>query len=411
MGNTSGRAGGGEHRHAVRRVTVIGTGLIGTSIALALRARDVDVTLSDPDPSSLRLACDLGAGRPLDESADPSAAPADVAVVAAPPAVVPAVLRRAQDRGLAHVYTDVASVKASVLAEAERLGCDMATFVPGHPMGGREKQGPGAARADLFLGRSWALCPTGKADPETVAAVAEVARLCGADPLVLDAGVHDRAVALVSHAPHVAASAVAARLVSGDAAALTLAGQGVRDVTRVAGGDPAMWTEILTHNAAPVADVLYAVAADLAATADALRGAAEEAGTGGSDANTAVAGGAAPVPGTEGAGRPPVGAEVLAPVRDLLERGRAGHGRIPGKHGTVRLPEYTVIPVVIPDEPGTLGRLFASAAAAGVNIEDVRIEHTPGLPLGVAQLHVLPEAVDAFVRALAADGWSVHPGA
>ncbi|WP_150242641.1 prephenate dehydrogenase [Nocardiopsis quinghaiensis] len=385
MGNTSGGRGTGEQRPSVRRVAVVGTGLIGTSVALALRSRDVDVVLSDPDSASLRLACDLGAGRPLEDSADPSSAPADVAVIAAPPAVIPSVLRRAQDRGLAHVYTDVASVKASVLAEAERTGCDMATFVPGHPMGGREKQGPGAARADLFLGRSWALCPSGKADPQAVAVVAELARLCGADPTVLDAGAHDRAVALVSHAPHVASSAVAARLVSGDGAALTLAGQGVRDVTRVAGGDPAMWSEILTHNAAPVAEVLHAMAADLVATADALRATA----------------GRTPDP----------SAEALAPVRDLLERGHSGHGRIPGKHGTVHRPDYTVIPVVIPDEPGSLGRLFAAAAEAGVNIEDVRIEHTPGLPLGVAQLYVLPVAVDTLARALAADGWSVHPGA
>ncbi|WP_159941040.1 MULTISPECIES: prephenate dehydrogenase [unclassified Nocardiopsis] len=380
MGNTR----GGEHRPAVRRVTVVGTGLIGTSVALALRSRDVDVTLSDPDGASLRLACDLGAGRPLEESADPSEVPADVAVIAAPPAVIPSALRRAQDRGLAHVYTDVASVKASVLAEAERLGCDMATFVPGHPMGGREKHGPGAARADLFLGRSWALCPTDKADAQAVAMVVEIARMCGADPVVLDARAHDRAVALVSHAPHVASSAVAARLVAGDGTALGLAGQGVRDVTRVAGGDPAMWTEILTHNAAPVAEVLHAMAVDLAATADVLRALAARA--------------------------PDVRAEELEPVRDLLERGRSGHGRIPGKHGTVRRPEYTVIPVVIPDEPGALGRLFAAAAEAGVNIEDVRIEHTPGLPLGVAQLHVLPAAVDTLSEALDARGWSVHPG-
>ncbi|OOC53231.1 MULTISPECIES: prephenate dehydrogenase [Nocardiopsis] len=385
MGNTSDGRGIEDQRPAVRRVAVVGTGLIGTSVALALRSRGVDVVLSDPDSASLRLACDLGAGHPLEESADPSSAPADVAVIAAPPAAIPSVLRRAQDRGLAHVYTDVASVKASVLAEAERMGCDMATFVPGHPMGGREKQGPGAARADLFLGRSWALCPTGKADPQAVAAVAEIARLCGADPTVLDAGAHDRAVALVSHAPHVASSAVAARLVSGDGAALTLAGQGVRDVTRVAGGDPAMWSEILTHNAAPVAEVLEAMAADLAAAADALRATAGRAHDGPSS-------------------------QTLAPVRDLLERGRSGHGRIPGKHGTVHRPEYTVIPVVIPDEPGSLGRLFAAAAEAGVNIEDVRIEHTPGLPLGVAQLYVLPDAVDTLARALAADGWSVHPG-
>jgi prephenate dehydrogenase len=280
------------------------------------------------------------------------------------------------------VYTDVASVKASVLAEAERIGCDMATFVPGHPMGGREKHGPGAARADLFLGRSWALCPTGKAGSEAVAAVAELARLCGADPLVLEAEAHDRAVALVSHAPHVASSAVAARLLSGDDAALTLAGQGVRDVTRVAGGDPSMWTEILTHNAAPVADVLRAMAADLAATADALH---------------ALAGA------RDG--------DVLEPVRDLLLRGRSGQERLPGKHGGVKLPDYAVVPVVIPDEPGVLGRMFAVAADAGVNIEDVRIEHTPGLPLGVAQLYVLPAAVDPLARALSEDGWSVHAGA
>jgi prephenate dehydrogenase len=380
VGNSKGTDEAADHRPAVRRVAVIGTGLIGTSVALALRARDVDVLLSDPDTASLRLAVDLGAGRLLDE-AEPGR-PADIAVIAAPPAVIPSVLRRAQDRGLAHVYTDVASVKASVLAEAERIGCDMATFVPGHPMGGREKHGPGAARADLFLGRSWALCPTGKAGSEAVAAVAELARLCGADPLVLEAEAHDRAVALVSHAPHVASSAVAARLLSGDDAALTLAGQGVRDVTRVAGGDPSMWTEILTHNAAPVADVLRAMAADLAATADALH-----ALSGARDG------------------------DVLEPVRDLLLRGRSGQERLPGKHGGVKLPDYAVVPVVIPDEPGVLGRMFAVAADAGVNIEDVRIEHTPGLPLGVAQLYVLPAAVDPLARALSEDGWSVHAGA
>ncbi|MCY9783014.1 prephenate dehydrogenase [Nocardiopsis sp. EMB25] len=372
---------GAGHRPVVRRVTVVGTGLIGTSVALALRARDVDVALSDPDPDTLRLACDLGAGRPLTEADD---RPADVAVIAAPPAVIPDVLRDAQDRGLAHVYTDAASVKASVLAGADRLGCDMATFVPGHPMGGREKHGPGAARADLFLGRSWALCPTGKADAETVATVAELARMCGAVPRVLDADAHDRAVALVSHAPHVASSAVAASLLGADEAALALAGQGVRDVTRVAGGDPAMWTEILTHNAAPVAEVLSGVAADLAATAEALR-----------------AFGADPDTRTDA---------TLAPVRDVLARGRGGQGSLPGKHGAVRRPSYTVVPVVIPDEPGALGHLFAATAEAGVNIEDVRIEHTPGLPLGVCELYVLPEAENTLVGALAEGGWSVHPG-
>ncbi|WP_106587084.1 prephenate dehydrogenase [Murinocardiopsis flavida] len=351
---------------------VVGAGLIGTSIALALREHGVEVALADSDPAALRLACELGAGTPLGDG--PGTHPADVAVVAAPPGAVPAVLREVQDRGLAQVYTDVASVKHGVLVEAVRAGCDLATFVPGHPMGGSERNGPGAARADLFLGRSWALCPTDKTDPGAAATVAELARLCGAAPLTLDARAHDRAVALVSHAPHVAASAVAARLLEGDGNALALAGQGVRDVTRIAGGDPSMWAEILRHNTGPVADVLEAVAADLATAAQALR--AEEGGT---------------------------------PVRGLLDRGRRGHERIPGKHGAQRTPDYAVLPVVIPDEPNALGRLFAAVGDAGVNVEDIRIDHSPGLPVGVAQLSVLPDSLPDLARALADRGWSVHP--
>ncbi len=350
----------------IQRAIVVGAGLIGTSIALALRERGVEVALGDPDAASLRLACDLGAGTVLD--LDALDHPADVAVVAAPPAAIPAVLRDLQDRGAAHVYTDCASVKDGVVTESARLGCDLATYVPGHPMGGREKHGPSAARADLFLGRSWALCPTGKTDPGAVATTTELARLCGAEPLTLDAATHDRAVALISHAPHVAASAVAARMIGGDDSALALAGQGVRDVTRIAGGDPGMWLEILRNNAAPVAEVLEGIATDLAATARALRAA---------------------------------GDGTTETVHDLLERGRRGHDRIPGKRGAQRVPDYAVLPVVIPDEPDSLGRLFAAVGAAGINIEDVRIDHSPGLPVGVAQLYVLPGAVTDLARVLA----------
>lgn len=356
----------------IERAVVVGTGLIGTSIALALREHGVEVALADRDPASLRLACDLGAGTPLSEG--PGEGPADVAVVAAPPSVVPRVLREIQDRGLAQVYTDVASVKHGVLVAAVRAGCDLATFVPGHPMGGSERNGPGAARADLFLGRSWALCPTDKTDPGAAETVAALARLCGAAPITLDARAHDRAVALVSHAPHVASSAVAARLLEGDGNALALAGQGVRDVTRIAGGDPEMWAEILRHNTGPVADVLESVAADLRTAADSLR--------------------------AEGGG---------PPVHHLLDRGRRGHGRIPGKHGAQRTPDYAVLPVVIPDEPNALGRLFAAVGDSGINVEDIRIDHSPGLPVGVAQLSVLPGALPELAQALADRGWSVHP--
>ncbi|MDA2814786.1 prephenate dehydrogenase [Nocardiopsis sp. RSe5-2] len=358
----------------IDRAVVIGAGLIGTSVALALRGQGVRVLLDDPDPRNLRIAHDMGAGEEL--GADPGP-PADVAVIAAPPAAVPVALLRAQRRNLAHVYTDAASVKARVAEGAARAGCDMSSFVPGHPMGGREKSGPGAARSYLFEGRSWAVCPTPEAGTKAVAAVTELARLCGADPVVMDAAAHDRAVALVSHAPHLASSAVAARLAEGDAQALRLAGQGVRDVTRIAGGDPALWTEILGGNPGPVAEVLEAMAADLSSAAGRLR---EEGGAG------------------------------LEGVRALLERGVEGRGRIPGKHGepSPTIPRYTEVPVVLPDEPGALGRLFSAVGEAGVNIEDVRMDHSPGQPLGLAQLAVLPEAAEVLVGALRERGWSVH---
>lgn len=375
---------------AVRRVLILGAGLIGTSVALALREHDVAVALSDPDPAAVRLACDLGAGADFapDEPAGASAGavgirtPVDVAIIAAPPAAVPHVLRRAQNQGLAHVYTDVASVKTWVVEEARRAGCDMATFVPGHPMGGRERGGAGAARADLFLGRPWALCATDKTDAEAVRLVTELVTRTGAHLLHLSAGEHDRAVALVSHAPHLAAAAVAARLLDGTDSALGLAGQGIRDVTRIAAGDAQLWTEIAGYNSVPVAWELERLAADIGSAATALR------------SGTCVQGVAAQAD--------------RETVRHLLERGRQGQRRLPEKHGAGRAPNYTVVSVVIPDEPGSLAELFHEAGTANVNIEDVRLDHSPGLPVGVAQLSVLPQAAPQLTRILTEQGWSVH---
>ncbi|RAY16406.1 prephenate dehydrogenase [Actinomadura craniellae] len=360
---------------APERVVVIGTGLIGTSIALALREHGTEVLLDDRDPVALRLAAELGAGVPLPEAA--LARRADLAVLAVPPGAVAATLRDAQKRGLARAYTDVASVKDRPLREAAELGCDLRGFVAGHPLAGRERSGPAAARGDLFLGRTWALCPTAATAPEAVAAVTGLVRACGARPLTVAPAEHDRAVALVSHGPHVVAAATAARLEGADDVALRLAGQGVRDVTRIAASDPELWIGILTANAEPVAGVLESVAADLARAAAALRG--------------------------------DVPADGLAEaLRELLGRGNAGRARIPGKHGE-RAPAYAVVSVVIPDRPGELALLFQAAGVAGVNIEDVTIEHSPGLPVGVAELAVRPEAAERLAGELRARGWSV-PG-
>jgi prephenate dehydrogenase len=364
-----------------KRVLVAGTGLIGTSIALALREKGTEVWLSDADPATARLAADLGAGTVVPDLRDAKRI-ADVAVLAMPPAVVGGELAFAQECAVADVYTDVASVKVLPARQARDLGCDLESYVPGHPLAGRERHGPAAAQADLFLGRTWALCPLPETSPDAVDAVTALAVACGADPVVTDPETHDRWVALVSHAPHRVAVAMAARLApsSVPADALKLAGGGLRDVTRVAAGDSALWTQILCANAGPVAEVVAEVAEDLAAVARLL----------------------ARLPqGTSAAGAGPAG------VTALLDQGRAGTGRIPGKHGgTPR--NFAVVQVVIADRPGELARLFDAAGAAGVNIEDLRLEHSPGLPVGVAELSVRPDQAGTLLDAMEAGGWPVR---
>jgi len=356
-----------------RRVLVAGTGLIGTSIALALRAKGADVWLSDADEATAKLAADLGAGIVVPDLRDAKGI-ADVAVLAMPPAVVGKMLGRAQECAVAEWYTDVASVKALPVAQARELGCDLETYVPSHPLAGRERHGPAAAQADLFLGRTWALCPLPETSAGAVAAVTSLAVACGAIPVMTDPETHDRWVALVSHAPHLVAVAMAARLApsSVPADALGLAGQGLRDVTRIAAGDSALWTQILTANAGPVAEVVAAVAEDLAAAARELAGASSK---------TDVAG--------------------------LLDRGRAGVARIPGKHGG-QPRNFRLVQVVIADRPGELARLFNAAGAAGVNIEDIRLEHSPGLPVGVAELSIRPDQAGALLDAMEEGGWPVR---
>jgi prephenate dehydrogenase len=388
-------------------VIVVGTGLIGTSVALALRRRGVTVWLADSDQAAARLAADIGAGTVLPgdvPGAPPPGGPADVAVLAVPPQAVAPTLARAQAAGLARWYTDVASVKSLPVRQARAAGCDMTSFVPGHPLSGRERSGPAAARADLFLGRPWVICPDPPAPAAGLAAIEALARTCGAEPVQVSAAEHDRWVALVSHAPHVLSAAMAARLADASDGALSLAGQGLRDVTRIAAGDTGLWTQILAANAAPVADVLAAVAADLAAVADALADTAL-AGTVLADtvlADTVLADTVLADTGAAGPGGPDL--KVLAA---LLEQGGAGVTRIPGKQGGPARAEAAV-QVVIPDRPGELARLFQAAGEAGVNIEDIAIEHSPGLPVGVAELTVHPEAVGRLTEALAANGWPVR---
>jgi prephenate dehydrogenase len=384
---------------------IIGTGLIGTSVALALRGHGLDVWLQDADPESARLAAGLGAGELLPPGGPPRG-PADIAILAVPPAAVGRELAAAQQRGLARCYTDVASVKELPLRQARELGCDLRAYVPGHPLSGRERSGPAAARADLFLGRPWVICPLPENDPQALFLVTGLSLACGAQPVNVSAAEHDEWVALVSHAPHVVAAAMAARLEHAPPGALALAGQGLRDVTRIAAGDPDMWVQILTANAGPAASVLRAVAAELehaAVTLDRISGAARP-GSGGADHDLSGHDPGGRDPGGRDLGGQDVAAKELGA---LLERGGAGVGRIPGKRGGPA-PHLALVQVIIPDQPGELARLFQAAGDAGINIEDLGIEHSSGLPVGVAELWVRPEAAEQLSAVLAAGGWPVR---
>ena len=246
-------------------VAVVGSGVIGTSVALALRRRGVRTYLLDRDPEAAATAARHGAG-----SVAVPKGPVDLAVLAVPPRYVAEVLAQQQTRGLARCYTDVASVKAGPLRRARALGCDMTTYVGGHPIAGSERSGPAAATATLFRDRAWVLTPLADTATATMAAACELVRLCGARPVLLDHAAHDRLVARTSHVPHLVAAALAATLDGADETVLELCGGGIRDATRIAAGDDQLWTDILSSNAAEVVEALARVIAPLMAASEVL---------------------------------------------------------------------------------------------------------------------------------------------
>ncbi|MGW5365237.1 prephenate dehydrogenase [Actinopolymorpha pittospori] len=359
-----------------RRVVVIGAGLMGTSVGLALRRAGVEVFLEDLDPANLRVAVSLGAGKPLGTDAEAAAA-VDLAVVGVPPAALGRVIADALARFAAATVTDLGSVKAAALTDAgTHAAASLDRYVGGHPMAGSEHSGPLAARADLFDGRAWAVTAHPQSRTDAVEAVEALALACGAFPVRLTPAQHDEAVALVSHLPQVASTVVAGMLTGAAEDHLVLAGQGLRDVTRIAGGDPELWTQILSANAEPVARLLHEVADKMhqaALTLEKLEPASS----------------------------------AVEDLRRSLECGVTGVRRLPGKHGA-RPGVFAAVPVPLPDQPGELARLFADVSAAGVNIEDVRIDHSPGTPAGLVELSVDQDAVPALLEALARHGWDVH---
>ena len=361
------------------QVLIVGTGLIGTSVGLALQAAGVQVWLDDRDAQACAIAVDRGAGERLSEASRP-----DLIVVAVPPLAVAGVVADLLARYPEATITDVCSVKALPLARLRATVDDVSRFVGSHPMAGRETSGPGAARADLFEDRMWAITASPDNPAERVADVQWLALTCGALVLALSPAAHDRAVALTSHTPQVLASVLAAQLATADPSDVAVSGQGLRDATRLAASEPGLWSEILAGNAGEVAAIVRRIQSQLGDVADALDSAQ-----------------------ARNAAGEPQGTGDLASVRAVLELGNSGYRAVPDKHGG-QAHSYELIPVVVADKPGELARLFAAAGHAGVNLEDVRIEHTVGRLRAIIELAVTPSVAPRLRAELTAGGWQIR---
>jgi prephenate dehydrogenase len=355
-------------------VHIVGSGLMGASVGLGLVGRGGIVTLEDPSPAARAVAVQIGAGR----ERRPKDGEPDLVVVAAPPDVTAQVVAEQLGRYRQAIVTDLASVKAVILEDLRKTGVDLSRYVGSHPMAGREKAGPAAATADLFLGRPWVIAATGRTSQAAIDTVRQMAIDLGAHPAYLDASAHDQAVALVSHAPQLLSSLTAKALINAEPGALELAGQGLRDMTRIAASDANLWATILAGNGPATARVLRAVREDLDRAIAAL-----DLGT-----DNATLG------------------RALLELTGLIADGNRGVEQIPGKHGGAKR-QFDKVVVMVPDKPGELGRLFQEMGRLGVNLEDLQLEHGAGQLVGLAEISVPPGAGAGLALDLEEQGWRI----
>ena len=346
----------------ISRVRIVGSGLIGTSIGLGLVQRGVHVQMVDRDLKAQALANDLVGGG---EITDP-----ELVVLAMPTSHLTEVIERENQLNLYCTFMDVGSVKSEVVLHVQSISGLSKRFLPTHPMAGREIGGAGSARADLFQGRSWILTPTADVDPASRALVLEVIQSLGATPIELSALDHDRAVAKISHLPQIASSLIAKQLTGTPSEWMELAGQGLRDTTRIAGSDESLWKEIIYSNRTELRQLLINLQNDVQAMIDSLNDPEE--------------------------------------IAALIAQGRAGKSLIPGKHGG-KAREYWYLPIVIDDKPGQLGAIFNECAAMDVNVEDLNIEHSPGQLSALITLALSQSDAEKLSNHLTSIGWNVHP--
>jgi prephenate dehydrogenase len=361
-----------------RRLAVVGTGLLGASVGLAARAAGVaEVVGADNDRRELRDALEREAITSRARSVEEAADGADLIVAATPVRSLAGVLARALAANPDAVITDVGSTKLHLLAELQRSSANLRRVIPGHPMAGSEERGARAARVDLFHGAAWVLTPAPHVDHQALRRLTSFVRDLGGRPLMLDPELHDQVAAFASHLPQLAATALmgAVAQVESPAALRRLVASGFRDTTRVAASDPDLWVDICATNGPSIVAALDVLTSRL----EVLRKLIAEGDRIG--------------------------------LREELAAARAARLRIPTKPGSSPRGLREVV-VHIADRPGSLAAVFHALGAAGVNVEDLAIDHE--LQGGSGALRIWVAGRDASTAAIAAlelAGWPAHEGA
>lgn len=363
----------------VQRVAVIGAGLVGSSIALAIRSAGAgEVTLVDADPGVRARARALGVASRVVAEVAAAVRDADLVIAAVPAGAVPEVLLAAAEAApLTAILTDAASLKAtSTLEVTSRLrdvGARPERFVGGHPMAGSERSGPEAADAQLFQGATWVLTPTAATADATLTVLSAFLRRLGARVVALPPEQHDELVAVVSHLPQVVASALAAVAadaieVTGDAV-LAVAGGGFRDTTRIAASDPSLWVPILAGNRVAVLEALDAYT-------DRLRQV-----------------------------RASVAEERWEELEGVLRRASAARQRLVPKATPTDVADLVV---AMDDRPGQLASATTALGAAGINVEDLALRHAGEGGRGALLLRVAAGDLERAVAVLTGAGLHAH---
>ena len=348
----------------IQSIRVVGAGLIGTSIGLKMKSLGCKVEIIDTDTNSMNLAQDLVKSEKLSE-------PELIIIAVSVDANVKVVIEQINGNPNS-IVCDLASVKSDLLLQVDKLSAHPENFVSLHPMAGREVSGAENSRADLFEGRAWIGISDSLKNDENKEIIESFVSGCGGVLYWLTSKEHDETVALLSHLPQILSSLLASKLNDVDPNKLNLAGQGLRDVTRLAASDAKLWAQILTSNKDSIQPLLEDFIASLTKLQESLSSINQD------------------------------------QVAVILKRGVEGKARIPGKHGA-KNRDYSFLPIVIDDKPGQLASIFNECAKVDVNIEDLSIEHSPGQETGLITLSLSAQDCEKLSEHLISKGFRVHP--